>query len=207
MLIYQMTHKPSGKIYIGSLKHDDRWGKYLTSSNTVKPMLKTNPEEWHREILLKDFSPITTWSDVVSLEQSIIEATSKTIGWKGMWNKGVYRGQIKLAEQTTMPADHPWRTNPPWNKGLTGVQSMPADHPWKYKDKAWNKGVKMSNTSNMGGYRAEAFTPESVQKRTYAGQNTRANWTPEQIADNKRKVSLGKIEGWKRKKAALIKSD
>ena len=201
-----MTHKPSGKIYIGSLKHDDRWGKYLTSSNTVKPMLKANPEEWHREILLKDFSPITTWSDVVALEQSIIEATSKTIGWKGMWNKGVYRGQIKLAEQTTMPVDHPWRTNPPWNRGLKTGHN--AAHSAAMKGRpAHNKGVKMTNTSNMGGYRAEAFTPESVQKRTTTGQNTRANWTPEQIADNKIKVSLGKIEGWKRKKAALIKSD
>lgn len=201
-----MTHKPTGKIYIGSLKHDDRWGKYLTSSNTVKPMLKANLEEWHREILLKDFSPVTTWSDVVALEQSIIEATSKTIGWKGMWNKGVYRGQIKLAAQTTMPADHPWRTNPPWNRGLKTGHN--AAHSAAMKGRpAHNKGVKMSNTSNMGGYRAEAFTPESVQKRTDAGQNTRANWTPEQIADNKIKVSLGKIEGWKRKKAALIKSD
>ena len=169
-------------------------------------MLKANPEEWHREILLKDFSPITTWSDVVSLEQSIIEATSKTIGWKGMWNKGVYRGQIKLAEQTTMPVDHPWRTNPPWNRGLKTGHN--AAHSAAMKGRpAHNKGVKMTNTSNMGGYRAEAFTPESVQKRTTTGQNTRANWTPEQIADNKIKVSLGKIEGWKRKKAALIKSD
>ena len=169
-------------------------------------MLKANLEEWHREILLKDFSPVTTWSDVVALEQSIIEATSKTIGWKGMWNKGVYRGQIKLAAQTTMPADHPWRTNPPWNRGLKTGHN--AAHSAAMKGRpAHNKGVKMSNTSNMGGYRAEAFTPESVQKRTDAGQNTRANWTPEQIADNKIKVSLGKIEGWKRKKAALIKSD
>ena len=202
-----MTHKPTGKIYIGSLKHDKRWLKYKTSRPEVTTMLKEKPEEWEREILLKDFASDVTWPDVVNLEQHIIKATSESIGWDAMWNGGYFMGQVKLAAQTTMPADHPWRTNPPWNKGLTGVQSMPADHPWKHKDKAWNKGVKMSNTSNMGGYRAEAFTPESVQKRTDAGQNTRANWTPEQIADNKIKVSLGKIEGWKRKKAALIKSD
>ena len=203
-----MTHKPSGKIYIGSLKHDDRWGKYLTSSNTVKPMLKANPEEWHREILLKDFSPITTWSDVVSLEQSIIEATSKTIGWKGMWNKGVYRGQIKLAEQTTMPVDHPWRTNPPWNKGVKGAQSMPDHHPWR-TNPVWNKCIKMTaaQTKNYTGFDPKIYAPEIIEKRVKTCQNTRANWTPEQKAENNRKVSLGKIEGWKRKKAALIKSD
>ena len=175
-----MTHKPTGKIYIGALKNSSRWLRYNTSSKVVNPMLKANPEEWHREILLKDFSPITTWSDVVSMEQSIIEATSKTIGWNMMWNKGVFKCHIKGAANTKMPADHPWRTNP-----------------------VWNKGVKMSNTSNMGGYRSESFTPEIIQKRTAAGQNTRANWTPEQKAENNRKVSLGKIEGWKRKKNIL----
>ena len=155
-----MTHKPTGKIYIGSLKHDDRWGKYLTSSNTVKPMLKANPEEWHREILLKDFSPITTWSDVVALEQSIIEATSKTIGWKGMWNKGVWKGQVKGAGIT------------PWNKGIPRTE--PISDITKARMSAAHTGVQCPrskehqaklNAANKIAQLGKKNSPETIAKR------------------------------------------
>lgn len=196
-----MTHKPTGKIYIGSLKDDKRWLKYKTSRPEVTTMLKEKPEEWEREILLKDFASDVTWPDVVNLEQHIIKATSESIGWDAMWNGGYFMGQVKLAAQTTMPADHPFRTNTPWNKGVKGAQSMPDHHPWR-TNPVWNKGVKMTaeQTKNYTGFDPKIYAPEIIEKRVKTCQNTRANWTPEQKAENNRKVSLGKIEGWKKRK-------
>ena len=71
----------------------------------------SNPEEWQREILLKDFADYVTWSDVVSLEQSLIGASARTIGWAKMWNGGVYRGQIKLASGKGNDALRKYATN------------------------------------------------------------------------------------------------
>jgi hypothetical protein len=154
MLIYEMTHIPSGKKYIGSLKDDSRWEKYCTSSKTVKPMMKSNPNEWNKEILLKDFCNDVSWSDVVALEQTLIETIANTNGWNSLYNAGVYRGQIKLAKQTK-PAAPFEKGCTPWNKGKIGLQSMPENHPWKTKITSWNTGIKMSpeQSKNMGGKR------------------------------------------------------
>jgi hypothetical protein len=174
MLIYQMTHMPTGKRYIGSLKDDSRWEKYCTSSNTVKPMMKSNPTEWTKEILLKDFCNDVSWSDVVGLEQALIDTLAKIDGWNTLFNGGVYRGQIKLAAQTKPVRPFP-KGNIPWNKGKTGLQSMPEDHPWKIKTTSWNKGVKMSpeQTKNMGGKRltSEEYSILSSNRPVYTCQH------------------------------------
>ena len=92
-----MKHTPTGKVYIGALKDDTRWSNYNTSSKHVKPLMIAKPTEWERYILLNKFSSTVTWAEVVSLEQSIIEATAKSIGWDRMWNQGVFREHIKIA--------------------------------------------------------------------------------------------------------------
>ena len=135
-------------------------------------------------------------AEVISLEQAIIDATAKSIGWDKMWNAGVYRGQIRLAQQTKPAAPFP-KGNIPWNKGKKGLQMMPDNHPWKHKDKAWNTGIKMTNTANMGGYRPESQTEEARAKRVQTYAAVRASWTPEQQAENNRRVSEGKRLAWK----------
>ena len=121
MIIYQMTHIPTGKIYIGSLKDDNRWNKYNTSSRTVKQMMDTNPEEWQRNILLKEFADYITFNDVVALEQSIIKSCFETIGKDKMYNKGYFSQQSKLYGRG-LPKTAFTKDSIPWNKGLKDSQ-------------------------------------------------------------------------------------
>ena len=116
-----MNHKPTGKIYIGSLKDDARWTKYNTSSKTVKSMMETNPEEWERTILLKDFANYVAFSDVVALEQSIIKSCFETIGKEKMFNKGYFSQQRKLYGRG-LPKSAFAKDSIPWNKGLKDSQ-------------------------------------------------------------------------------------
>lgn len=148
-----MNHLPTGKIYIGALKDDRRWNDYCTSSNKVSKMMKDAPHEWEKHILLKNFNHTIKWSEVIALEQSIIEATALAIGWNRMFNGGVYKGQIKLAEQASSP-NKGKKGQIPWNKGKkTGHNAKRSE---KIKGRpAWNKGLKMTEEQkkNMGGWR------------------------------------------------------
>lgn len=143
MLIYQMTHKPTQKLYIGALKDSTRWEKYNTSSKVVRKMMKQNPEEWDRQILFSDFNHTITWPEVVSLEQALIKATAKQYGWDKVYNKAVYTGQVKLAQITE-----------PWNKGKQGVQV------------AWNKGLSKDNDDRVKSYAYKKST-ENMKGNTY----------------------------------------
>lgn len=88
MLIYQMTHKPTGKIYIGSLKDDRRWEKYNTSSKVVSKMMKANPEQWARQILcIIEQDSQWDFKRVVQLEERLIRRAWERLGWDGIWNK------------------------------------------------------------------------------------------------------------------------
>ena len=51
--VYKWTHLPTGKWYIGSRTKSGCHPNdgYYCSSKEVKPLLKTAPEEWHRDIL------------------------------------------------------------------------------------------------------------------------------------------------------------
>lgn len=110
MLIYEMHHLPTGKVYIGALKDSNRWLSYNTSSKIVCAMMCANPQEWTRHILLDKFCADISWGDVVALEQKIIEITAKTIGWDKMWNAGVYKGQAKMViANTELYKDPEWR--------------------------------------------------------------------------------------------------
>lgn len=116
-----MTHLPTGKIYIGSLKHDHKWLKYNTSSKTVKIMMQENPEEWKRDILLSGFANYITFADVVALEQSIIKTSMLTIGKDKMFNKGYFSQQCKLYGRE-LPKTAFKKGQEPWNKNLKNVQ-------------------------------------------------------------------------------------
>ena len=173
MLIYEMRHLPTNKVYIGALKNDSRFLKYLTSSKTVKPMMQANPKEWERHILLKDFNQTITWEEVVSLEQAIIETTAKSIGWDKMFNKGVWGAPIR---------------------------------PRKYKkgNIPHNKGIKMTNTANMGGYRNGSIAANKDPAKKAKIAATKAAWTTEQQAENNRRVSEGKRLAWAKKKQQKV---
>jgi hypothetical protein len=87
MLIYKMTHLPTGKIYIGSLKDSKRWETYNTSSKTVRKMLEENPSDWIREIVENEFPDEWTYKEVVDLENYLIKEQVMLIGWESVWNK------------------------------------------------------------------------------------------------------------------------
>lgn len=116
-----MTHKPTGKIYIGALKNDVAWPKYNTSSKSVKAMMVQNPEEWNKEILLKDFSDNVTFSEVVALEQSLIKSHFVNLGKDMMFNKGYFSQQKKLYGKG-IPKTAFAKNSVPWNKGLKNSQ-------------------------------------------------------------------------------------
>jgi hypothetical protein len=122
MLIYQMTHTPSGKIYIGSLKKDERWNTYCTSSSLVKSMMKTDPNDWKREILLKDFCRDVTFADVVALEQRLIKAAIDSYGKENVLNRGYYHQQSKLYS-TQLPKSAFKKGHKPWNYGKSNAQT------------------------------------------------------------------------------------
>ena len=87
MMIYKMTHVPTGKFYLGSLKDSTRWESYSTSSEIVKPMLAANPDEWQREVLRDTFPNDWSFEDVVNLENEMIKEAIETYGLEGVWNQ------------------------------------------------------------------------------------------------------------------------
>ena len=99
MIIYKMTHLPTGKFYIGSLQRAGHWHKYTTSSKKVKAMMLSSPEEWAREILKqypKDYSPQL----LVDEEYALIDQAVKQVGWDGIWN---LRGSTNLGSSGYSP--------------------------------------------------------------------------------------------------------
>ena len=83
MIIYKMTHIPSGKFYIGSLQRFNIWDRYKTSSKVVKAMMILNPEEWTKEILKQypeDYDPQL----LVDEEYSLIDDAVKRVDWDGI---------------------------------------------------------------------------------------------------------------------------
>lgn len=92
-IIYKMTHLPTGKIYIGSLKDSSKFKTYLTSSITVKRMMTENPSEWLKEIV-KSFHD-TEFMHVVAEEQNMIKETVITLGWDKVWNRFYHSGVAK----------------------------------------------------------------------------------------------------------------
>ena len=99
MIIYKMTHIPSGKFYIGSLQRSNLWHRYKTSSKVVRSMILKNPELWIKEILKqypKDYDPQL----LVDEEYSLIDDAVKRVGWDGIWN---LRGSTNLGSSGYSP--------------------------------------------------------------------------------------------------------
>lgn len=99
MIIYKMTHLPTGKYYIGSLQRSKIWHRYLTSSKTVKAMMKENPHEWKREIL-KQYDPDYDPQLLVDEEYLLIDEAVASVGWDGIWNQ---RGSTNLGSSGYSP--------------------------------------------------------------------------------------------------------
>ncbi len=92
MILYKMTHLPTGKFYIGSLQRATVWHRYKTSSKIVRPMMTANPEEWLKEILKQypnDYNPTL----LVDEEYDLIDEAVVEVGWEGIWNQ---RGSSNL---------------------------------------------------------------------------------------------------------------
>ena len=68
--VYKWTHLPTGKWYIGcrTAKGCHPKDGYVTSSKLVKPLIKTNPKEWQREILHTG-----TPEEILNLEVVLLE--------------------------------------------------------------------------------------------------------------------------------------
>jgi hypothetical protein len=99
-IIYKMTHLPTGRFYIGSLKDSSRFSTYVTSSKSVSKMMTENPAEWVKEIV-EEFTNISFY-DVVIKEQHLIEHYVKTIGWDKIWNKFYHVGVAECYSPETI---------------------------------------------------------------------------------------------------------
>lgn len=93
-IIYKLTHVPSSKIYIGALKNKSKFETYNSSSDTVSRFIKTDPENWKKEILL-EFSDIS-FQEVVLIEQSMIKSAVENFGWEGVFNKAYSLGFSRI---------------------------------------------------------------------------------------------------------------
>ena len=99
-IIYKMTHIPTGKFYIGSLKDSSRFSSYVTSSKYVSRMMKDKPEEWCREIV-ESFEN-TPFEEVVVKEQQLIHDNVKALGWNGVWNRFYHSGVAQCYSKETV---------------------------------------------------------------------------------------------------------
>ena len=99
MILYKMTHLPTGKIYIGSLQRTNIWHRYFTSSKTVKAMMKDSPHEWKREII-KRYPQDYDAQLLVDEEYALIDAAVALVGWEGVWNQ---RGSTNLGSHGYSP--------------------------------------------------------------------------------------------------------
>jgi hypothetical protein len=95
-----MTHKPTGKIYIGSLKNDKRWLSYKTSSKIVAPMMTEHPDEWDRQVLI--YCDGITHSELITLEQKLIKRMVDTLGWDKMFNRVYKFGFAKSYDESSI---------------------------------------------------------------------------------------------------------
>ena len=103
MIIYQMTHVPTGRIYIGSLKQASRWLGYCSSSQTVREMMALDPSAWQREILCHiEPDPAWDYARVVNLEQRLIKRAVLRLGWQGVWNKCYWLGSSRAYSPEAM---------------------------------------------------------------------------------------------------------
>ena len=89
-IIYKLTHTPTGKFYIGSLKDCSKFDTYKSSSRIVSKMITDNPSDWNREIL-KVFENVE-FNHVVREEHEIIQSYVLSLGWNALWNRAVYTG-------------------------------------------------------------------------------------------------------------------
>ena len=99
-IIYKMTHIPTGKFYIGSLKDSSRFSSYVTSSKYVCRMMKDNPDEWLREII-QSFEN-TPFKEVVIREQALIGESVNELGWDKIWNKFYHSGVAECYSDETV---------------------------------------------------------------------------------------------------------
>lgn len=92
MIIYEFTHNPTGKVYIGSKKSNkDYYAGYLSSSEIVSKMMQDNPEEWTRTTLcIIDEDDQWNFQRVVELEQQLIKRRVAAVGWEGVWNRSYH---------------------------------------------------------------------------------------------------------------------
>lgn len=120
MIIYKITQLSTGKFYIGSLKNTKKWATYKTSSKSVKQLMSENPNDFTKEILLT-FSTAINYSDVVTLEQKIIEFYFTNIGKDKLLNKGYYKQQAGLYGRG-LPKSVFTKGQKPWNYGKKGLQ-------------------------------------------------------------------------------------
>jgi hypothetical protein len=88
MIIYEFTHIPTGKAYIGSKKSNDAYyAGYNSSSAVVSEMMNKAPDEWSRaELCVIDEDAEWDFTRVVNLEQRLIKRRVDKVGWDGVWN-------------------------------------------------------------------------------------------------------------------------
>lgn len=162
--VYKWTHIPSLKWYIGSrtAKGCHPNDGYICSSKTVKPMIESNPSEWHRDII-----EIGTPNEMRKFEQEILmcfDAVNDTRSFNRSNAGGVgkvERHSLKSIEKirqfqkaNSLGEKNHMFGKDPWNKGISkkthpelnwgGIQvneKRPGIGGVKKGNIPWNKGM------------------------------------------------------------------
>lgn len=127
--VYKWTHLPTGKWYIGCRTakgcHPD--DGYITSSKLIRGLIKTNPEEWQREVLHTG-----TAKDVLSLEVTLLEqldAKNNPLSYNQHNGDGKFtRTGVKVPLETRLKQSesikkvHPNKGKPSPNKGKVATE-------------------------------------------------------------------------------------
>lgn len=122
--VYKWTHLPTGKWYIGcrTAKGCHPEDGYITSSKLVKGLIKTNPEEWRREILHTG-----TPEEILNLEVALLEefdAKNSPLSYNQHNGDGKFTRtgvivplETRLKQSESIKKVHPNRGKPGPNKG------------------------------------------------------------------------------------------
>jgi hypothetical protein len=127
--VYKWTHLPTGKWYIGcrTAKGCHPEDGYTTSSKLVKSLIKTNPEEWQREILHTG-----TPEAILNLEVALLEefdAKNNPLSYNQHNGDGKFTRtgvvvplETRLKQSESIKKVHPNRGKPSPNRGKTASE-------------------------------------------------------------------------------------
>jgi hypothetical protein len=158
--VYKWTHLPTGKWYIGcrTAKGCHPEDGYITSSKLVKSLIKTNPEEWQREILHTG-----TPEEILNLEVALLEesnAKNNPLSYNQHNGDGKFTRtgvvvplETRLKQSESIKKVHPNRGKPSPNRG-----------------KVASEETRKKQSESKLGKKRPPFTEQTIEKMKIASK-------------------------------------